>query len=103
MRTQAEENLRKAEGIIDLYDDMKTRMADLTRSRFAIHVLDWVFQYPIFSSTDFASGTGVPAKSARRVLQSLLRSGLLETLAPARGRRPTVLLFPGVLDIVDGP
>ena len=102
MRTQAEENLRKAEGIIDLYDEMKTRIADMTKSRFAIHVLDWVFQFPIFSSTDFASGAGVPAKSARRVLHSLLQGGLLETLVPASGRRPAVFLFPGVLHIVDG-
>ena len=102
MRAQAEDNLRKAEGIIDLYDDMKTRIADMTRSRFAIHVLDWVFQYPIFASTDFVSSAGVPAKSARRVLNSLLQGGLLRTLVAGRGRRPAVLAFPSVLRIAEG-
>ncbi len=102
MRAQAEDNLKKAEGIIDLYDDMKTRIADMTKSRYAIHALDWIFQYPIFSSTHFVANSGVPAKSARRVLNTLCSGGLLETLVAASGRRPAILAFPHVLRVAEG-
>ena len=101
MKSQAEDNLRKAEGIIDLYDEMKSRIAALTKSRYAIHALDWIFQYPIFGSTHLVN-SGVPAKSARRVLNTLCEDGLLETLVQASGRRPAILAFPHVLRIAEG-
>ena len=102
MKSQAEDNLEKAEGIIDLYDDMKSRIAYLTKSRYAIHTLDWIFQYPIFSTTHFVTNSGVPAKSARRVLNTLCDDGLLETLVQASGRRPAILAFVHVLKIAEG-
>jgi Fic family protein len=40
VQVQAEDNLSKAQGIIDLYDRMKERMTELTRSRYAIRALD---------------------------------------------------------------
>ena len=51
VRVQAEDNLSKAQGIIDLYDRMKRRVTDLTRSQHAIQALDWIFQYPMFTVT----------------------------------------------------
>ena len=46
VQAQAEDSLAKAQGILDLYEDMKKRVADLTRSRYAIHALDWIFERP---------------------------------------------------------
>ena len=40
---------------------MKTRVSEATNSRYAIHVLDWIFQYPIFMSNQFANVTQIPA------------------------------------------
>ena len=37
VRVQAQDNLKKAQGIIDLYEEMKRRVADLTQSRYAVH------------------------------------------------------------------
>ena len=102
LRAQAEDNLKRAEGIIDLYDDMKVRIADMTRSRYAIHAQDWIFQYPIFGSTHFVTSSGIPAKSARRVLSVLRNGGLLETLVKGSGRRPAILAFPHVLRVAEG-
>lgn len=101
LRMQAEDNLSKAEGIIDLYDDMKGRVADWTRSRYAIHALDWIFQYPVFHITAFVSKAGIPAQSARRILNVLLGRGLLETVLAASGRRPAIVAFPRVLRIAE--
>ena len=102
MKVQAEDNLRKAEGIIDLYDDIKTQVAGLTKSRYAIRTLDWIFQYPVFSSTHFVWNAGVPAKSARRILNVLVKNQLLETLVSGSGRRPAIFAFPRVLRVAEG-
>ncbi|MCY4610296.1 MAG: Fic family protein [Gammaproteobacteria bacterium] len=102
VKTQAEENLVKTQGIIDLYSDMKTRMADLTRSRYAIHALDWIFEHPIFKSTDFIATAGIPTQTAKRILRILLDGEILKNLIKNQGRRARVLSFPQLLNIAEG-
>ncbi len=102
IRLQAEDNLAKAQGIIDLYNAMKVRMIDLTRSQYAIYALDWIFERPIFRSADFVSQAAIPAPTARRILNILRKAGLLTALVEARGRRSAVLAFSPLLAIAEG-
>ena len=83
-------------------DDMKHRVAELTRSRYAIHALDWIFQYPIFKGAHFAARAGIPAKTARRILNLLCEGGILQTLIAGRGRRAAIFVYPAVLDVAEG-
>ena len=105
IKTQAEENLAKAQGIIDLYNSMKSRVIDLTHSRFAIYALDWIFQRPIFRSADFISQQfsqqSLSKPTARRILDKLCDSGILETLVEGRGSRARLLVFPELLEITE--
>ncbi len=57
---QAGDNLSKANAILELYNTMKTRFAEITRSQYAIHALDWVFERPIFKSPDFIASASIP-------------------------------------------
>ena len=102
VRAQAEDNLSKAKGILDLYDMMKTRVSQATNSRYAIHALDWIFQYPIFASNQFAHSTQLPAATGTRILNALVDHEILEVAVASAGRRPSVLLFQDVLDIAEG-
>ncbi len=102
VQAQAEDNLAKAQDILDLYENMKKRVADLTRSRYAIHALDWIFERPIFVTADFVAGTGSAQRTARRILDVLRENGVLRVVAPGAGRRTTVFAFPDLLNIVDG-
>ena len=102
VRVQAEDNLTKARGIFTLYDDMKHRVAELTRSRYAIHALDWIFQYPIFKGAHFVARAGIPAKTARRILNLLCEGGIVQTLIAGRGRRAAIFVYPAVLDVAEG-
>ena len=102
IRLQAEDNLAKAQGIIDLYNAMKVRTIDLTRSQYAIYALDWIFERPIFRSADFVSQAAIPAPTARRILNILRKAGLLTALVEARGRRSAVLAFSPLLAITEG-
>ena len=102
VRAQAEENLTKARGILDLHEATKGRVADVTRSRYAIHILDWIFERPIFNSGDFTAHAGVPDRTARRLLAALSDHGILRVMRPGDGRRGTILGFPDLLNIAEG-
>ena len=102
VRAQAEENLTKARGILDLHEAMKGRVADVTRSRYAIHILDWIFERPIFNSSSFAAHAGIPDRTARRLLAALSDHGILRVMRPGNGRRGTILGFPDLLNIAEG-
>ena len=101
VRLQAEDNLIKAKGIISLYEDLKRRVPELTRSRYAIHSLDWIFGHPIFRASDFAAGTGMSGRTARRILDALCEGNVLQVLVPGSGRRTSVLAFPDLLSLTD--
>lgn len=102
VQAQAEDNLTRTQGIIDLYDGMKSRVDNLTHSRYAIRALDWIFERPIFRSTDFVTTAGIPEPTARRFLKLLIKGGILTVLWSGRGRRPSVFCFSDLLDIAEG-
>lgn len=102
VRVQAEDNLAKAQGIISLYDRMKNRVASITRSRYAIHALDWIFEHPIFRSTEFVKQSGIPEPTARRFLNVLHNGEILKIILPGRGRQATLFSFPELLNVAEG-
>ena len=102
VRAQAEEDLTKAKRILELYEAMQGRVADVTRSRYAIHTLDWIFEHPIFNSSSFAANAGIPDRTARRLLAALCDQGILKVTRPGNGRRGTILVFPDLLNVTEG-
>ena len=102
VRAQAEENLAKARGILDLYEAMKGRVVEVTRSRYAIHILDWIFERPIFNSGSFTANAEVPGRTARRLVAALGDDGILQVMRPGNGRRGAILVFPDLLNIAEG-
>jgi Fic family protein len=101
MIAQAEEDSEKARRILVLYDQMKARVAELTRSQFAIKTLDVLFHHPIFSSPQFGVRSGVSKPSAARILGILADYGILRVVRPGRRRRPAIYAFPQLLDVVN--
>ena len=102
LQAQAEDNLARAQGILDLYENMKGRMVELTRSRHAIRLLDWIFERPIFRTSDLVATAGIPSTSARRFLNALVEEGVLTVLRNGQGRQSYVLLFPQLLEVAEG-
>lgn len=81
---------------------MKSRVADLTRFRYVIHTLDWIFERPVFRSTDFATGTGIFGRTARRILDVLCEGGVLRIIVPGSGRRTSIFVFLDLMNIAEG-
>ena len=102
IREQAEENQQKARDILKLYEEMKAKFVDLTHSQYAILALDWVFERPIFKSSDFTRSAGIPAPTAKRILKILKSEGILLEIQPGSGRQPSVIAYSDLLNIVEG-
>ena len=58
---QAGENMRKARAIQDLYERLKKQVLDLTHSQFAVPMLDYFFQRPIFRSSELTKLDHMPS------------------------------------------
>lgn len=101
VRQQAEGDLLKAQAILALYEELKPRVVEWTRSQYAIHALDWIFSRPIFKSSDFANSGEMTPPTARRLLAELRKRGLVREIRPARGRQSAVLVLPRLLEIAE--
>ncbi len=99
---QAAENERKAREILGLYNRVKTRVVDLTRSQHAIRATDFLFKTPIFQGPHFATRSGIPKPTAQRILTVLRGNKVLETLRESRGRVAAIFAFKDLLNIAEG-
>lgn len=87
---------------MSLYDDMKGKIVEHTRSQYAIQVLDALFDRPIFQSPDFIKRSGIPKDSALQILRKLREANILRVIREQSGRRSAVLAFPDLLNRAEG-
>ncbi|MDP2180997.1 MAG: Fic/DOC family N-terminal domain-containing protein [Actinomycetota bacterium] len=102
VRVQAEDNLARASAIMRLYEEMKVRLPELTRSPQVIGVLDLIFQLPVFSKSDFVNRVGVSEPAARRLLKVLRNADIVSEVEAAAGSRAGVFAFEELLDVAEG-
>lgn len=102
IKIQAEDNLKKASGILKLYNDMKQQFADLTHSQYSIHALDWIFDKPIFRRSDFVKNSSIPEPTAKRILSVLKDKGVLKEIRSGRGSRSAILAYTDLLNLAEG-
>ena len=98
---QSVENCKKARAILDLYNGMKTRVAMVTRSQYSIQTIDVLFSSPIINSSDFSLKSGIPDRTAQRIIQKLEQEGILRRIKEGRGSRSPTYLFLDLLDITE--
>lgn len=72
-------------------------LVEESHSAFAEKAADALFSCPIFSARDFASVEGVKPKTARRLLGTLEKTGVVEELSPHSGQRSAIFYFPARL------
>ena len=100
--SQANENLEKAQAIRHLYKETTRRIADITRSQFAVHASEFLFKNPIFKASDFYTQPNMTTASGRRMLSLLQGKGFFREIKPASGRRPAILAYRELLNIAEG-
>ena len=99
--SQAEDNQRRAQDILALYRTRKDWIVEVTKSQYAVRGLDWMFQRPIFKTSDFAETAGIPPQTANRILRQLRDAGLLREIRARSGRRAAILAFRELLNIAE--
>ncbi len=97
---QAKVNIDRAAKILELYASSKDRMVKLTHSQFSIRALDFIFNRPVFSSSQFYEGSGIPRPTAARILELLKQAKVLTVIDQGCGRHPTTYGFFELLEVV---
>lgn len=100
---QSETNLHRVRRIMALYEDTKTWIRETTHSQHTPLLLDGIFDRPIFSTSDFASRTGIHRQTLHGLLRQLVADdGPLTILQHGQGRKASIYAFPALLNICEG-
>jgi Fic family protein len=99
---QASINQARVQSILALYQRRKDWIIAETHSQYAVRALDWMFQKPIFKSSDFREMAGIPKPTATRILRMCRDNSMLRELAEGSGQRAAILCFPELLNIAEG-
>jgi len=94
---QSKENIAKAKEIMNLYEQKKQRITEITKSQFSIRILDALFVMPIFQSQDFIKISRIPKASAFRYIGILEKNGVISS---DKKRKNKLYFFNKLLDIV---
>lgn len=98
--SQAESNTKRAKGIVNLYEELKHIIQEITKSRNSLKIQDFLFSKLIFETPDFTESTGLSKPHAARVIKSLLDNHIINIVAPAQGRRPAMYSFLPLMEII---
>jgi len=100
---QAQANTAQAKAIQDLYERLKKQIIELTRSQYAVPMLDRLFVKPVFRSNDLTSRKDMPStQMVMTMLRSLREAGVLKVVREGSGRRPQILAFSELLNLCEG-
>jgi Fic family protein len=100
---QARENTEKALGIQALYERFKDQVLDLTRSKYAVPLLDHLFRQPVVSPSLLFKEKDLPSKQTiTSLLKALKGAGILKTLREASGRQPQILALAELINLCEG-
>lgn len=104
---QATEDYQKTGRMMAIYEDMKSRFVDITRSRFAVSVLDAIFEKPVFSRAHIQRALRQmerppSAPTVGDLLNKLVRHDVLQVDRAGHGRRATIYAFGELMELLDG-
>ena len=104
--TQAAQNSTRVTAIQALYEEMKLAIQTATHSQYSVHVLDAIFNKPIFRSSDLTAQLfrdfGVHEKTTPGLLRQIKEAGILRELQASSGSRPATLCFPRLINLAEG-
>jgi len=99
---QAKQNSLRVTQIQALYDGMKDIIHKTTHSQYTVHILDAIFDSPIFETTSLIKKSKIHKPTAMGLLRQLKEADIIKELRPGSGRRPAVLSFPKLINIAEG-
>lgn len=98
---QANGNLAIVRQINQLYETTKCEIADLLHSDQAIHVVDLIFDRPVFKATEVHERLGIQRQRAAAYIRTLKESEIVSELRPASGRQAAIYSFDALWEVTD--
>jgi Fic family protein len=99
---QAEKNAVKADQILALYDELKEQFIGATNSKYAVPLLDAVFELQYFQASQLHwKGQGPSKPTLMSMLKSLEQRKVISVYRNPTGRRPAIWWLPSLLHLVD--
>ncbi|MGH9596086.1 MAG: Fic family protein [Edaphobacter sp.] len=99
---QAKRNIDKADAILALYESLKQRFIGATSSKYAVPLLDSVFELQYFQAGQLQWQGNAPSKpTVMTMLQALEREKLIRVYRDATGRRPAIWWIPELTTLFD--
>ena len=99
--SQASSNLHLVRQVNALYEKKKHQVTELLRSDRSIHIVDLLFDRPVFRATDLHEQLDMQRQRAAIYIRKLKDAGVIEELRPARGRKAALLSFEDLWRITD--
>lgn len=99
--TQAKSNLDIVRQVNRLYEVKKREISELLHTDQAIHIVDLLFDRPVFTATYMYRQLGIQRQRAAGYIRELKDAGLIEEIRPASGRRAAMLSFDALWHITD--
>ncbi len=101
IKNQGKKNAERVQRIVNLYEDIRIRIRELTRTQYNVEITDALFNKPIFRASDLQKRTNIPKQTLMPLLKRLTEAGILVTIKQAKGRSPAVIKFPELLAITE--
>ena len=102
MDQQATRNSRKALSMLELYTSLKASFIRVTRSQYAVPLLDFIFSTPIFQPSQVRWNIQPPSQPRlTTMLTSLHREGILAMLREGAGRRSYIWGLTPLIDLAE--
>jgi Fic family protein len=98
---QAENNLNLVRQIIELYERTKHKITELLHTDQGIHILDLLFDTPVFRATELYERLGIQRQRAALYIRALKEANLIREIRPASGRRAALFSFEDLWRITD--
>jgi Fic family protein len=103
---QAKKNSKRVRSIMFLYEESKMQIQEITRSQYAIYLLDAIFSKPIFKVSDLVKQLNYEFNIHEKTIADLFRkikdAGILHELQSASGSRSAILCFPSLINLAEG-
>lgn len=97
---QAQENITKAQKLLNLYMEMKDKFIKATKSQYAIPALDTFFKQPVIDTTTFIKLVGTPKRTGILLLNKLLDSSLISLRSSSKGSVPAIYELEDIYTII---
>jgi Fic family protein len=99
---QSQRNAAKARKIMELYDQMKKTVIQLTRSSFAVPLLDQLFQRPVFRTSDLQCQPAPTRAAVASLIRALHKAAIIKTVRRGSGRRGAIFALRDLINICEG-